>query len=43
MTRIVELRHPPQGALCVVLRDGTELSVSRRRREAVVQYIGRSR
>jgi two-component system LytT family response regulator len=43
VSRIVELRHPPQSALTVVLRDGTELSVSRRRRDAVLQWIGRSR
>jgi two-component system LytT family response regulator len=43
VSRIVELRHPPKSALTVVLRDGTELSVSRRRRDAVLQSIGRSR
>ena len=42
LNRIVELRHPPLGALSVVLRDGTILAVSRRRRESVVRCLGPS-
>jgi two-component system LytT family response regulator len=42
LSRVVELRHPPNAALSVVLRDGTELSVSRRRRDALLQLIGPS-
>jgi two-component system LytT family response regulator len=40
--RVVELRHPPNAALSVVLRDGTELTVSRRRRDSLLQLIGPS-
>ena len=43
LSRVVELRHPPQSSLTIVLRGGTELTVSRRRRETVLESIGRSR
>jgi len=43
VSRIVELRHRSFNALSVVLRDGTELPVSRRLRDAVLAVIGPSR
>jgi two-component system LytT family response regulator len=42
VSRVVELRHPPNATLSVVLSDGTELSVSRRRRDALLRLIGPS-
>lgn len=42
VSRVVELRHPPNAALSVILRDGTELTVSRRRRDSLLQLIGPS-
>lgn len=43
LERVVELRHPSFQELTVVLRDGTELAVSRRRRDEVMALIGPSR
>lgn len=41
--RIGELKHRSFNALTIVLRDGTELPVSRRRRHALLAVIGPSR
>jgi two-component system LytT family response regulator len=40
LTRVRELRRPAVGGWCLTLADGTDLSVSRRRRDALLQALG---